>query len=310
MKIYKPKFWDTKKSFLSIILFPISLVVSFVIFIKKNLTKKLEFKIPIICVGNIYLGGTGKTPTSVFIAKELELKGKNPVIVRKHYRNHIDEYKLITNNFKQPIVKKNRSQGINEAINKNYDLVVLDDGFQDYQIHKNLSILCFNSYQLVGNSFVFPSGPLRENLSSIKNAQIIIINGNINEEFEKKLYNIKKDIKIFYSEYSALNLDEFRNKKLFAVAGIGNPENFFKILRDNNLNIEREFKYPDHYKFSKSEIDKIVEKAKKENCQIIMTEKDFLRIEDLKNDIIKFLKIKLEIKDKEKLIENIIKVVK
>ena len=105
-------------------------------------------------------------------------------------------------------------------------------------------------------------------------------------------------------------MDEFRNKKLFAVAGIGNPENFFKILRDNNLNIEREFKYPDHYKFSKSEIDKIVEKAKKENCQIIMTEKDFLRIEDLKNDIIKFLKIKLEIKDKEKLIENIIKVVK
>ena len=189
------KFWDTKKFFIDNIV-SISLVVSFVIFIKKNLTKKLEFKIPIICVGNIYLGGTGKTPTSVFIAKELELKGKNPVIVRKHYRNHIDEYKLITNNFKQPIVKKNRSQGINEAINKNYDLVVLDDGFQDYQIHKNLSILCFNSYQLVGN-FVFPSGPLRENLSSIKNAQIIIINGNINEEFEKKLYNIKKILKFF-----------------------------------------------------------------------------------------------------------------
>ncbi len=310
MKLYKPKFWDTKKSFLSTILLPLSLVFAFAIFLKKRFVKKLEFEIPIICVGNIYLGGTGKTPTSIFIAKELKLKGKNPVIVRKYYKEHIDEYKLITNNFKNPIIKKNRVKGVEEAICKNYDSVILDDGFQDYQIHKKLNILCFNSNQLTGNSLLFPSGPLREDLSSLKNAQIIIINGEKNDEFEKKIYDIKKNIKIFYSKYSAINIDEFRDKKLFAVAGIGNPENFFQILKKNNLDVKREFKFPDHYNYSKSEIDKIIEEAKRENCQIVMTEKDFLRIEDFNLDMIKCLKVKLDVKDKEKFIENIIKGIK
>ena len=177
MKLYKPKFWDKNKNFFSILLFPISLIYLCVIKLRKILISKKQFKIPIICVGNIYIGGTGKTPTSIYVAQQLLKGGLNPVIIRKYYKNHQDEYELIKNHFKNLILNKNRSSAIIEAENSMYDLAVLDDGFQDYKIKKDLNILCFNSNQLIGNGLVIPSGPLRENLSVLKDAHLILING-------------------------------------------------------------------------------------------------------------------------------------
>ena len=100
MKLNKPNFWDLKNSIFSILLLPFSLIVLLSILIKKNLTKTIRFNIPIICVGNIYIGGTGKTPSSIFLAKELSSLGKNPVILRKYYKSHSDEHRLIKKNFK------------------------------------------------------------------------------------------------------------------------------------------------------------------------------------------------------------------
>ena len=109
---------------------------------KKAIIKAEKFDIPIICVGNIYLGGTGKTPLSIFIAKEFKKIGKNPAIIRKYYKNHYDEHNLIKSHFKNLILDKNRKFAIKEAIKKKYDIAVLDDGFQDNKIHKNLNIVC------------------------------------------------------------------------------------------------------------------------------------------------------------------------
>ena len=127
-------------------------------FLKKKLTKINHFKIPVICIGNIYVGGTGKTPSSILLAKELVNLGKKPVILRKHYNNHDDEYNLIKNNFKNLIVSKNRVVAMKEAEKSNFDTAILDDGFQDFSIKKDLNIICFNSNQLIGNGFVIPSG--------------------------------------------------------------------------------------------------------------------------------------------------------
>ena len=186
MKLNKPKFWDTKLSLFAILLIPFSLVFILIIYLKKKFTHVLKFDIPIICVGNIYIGGTGKTPTSIFIANELSRLGKKPVILRKFYKNHIDEHTLIKGNFENLILKNNRISGIQEAIEMNYDTVILDDGFQDYKIKKNLNIICFNQKQLIGNGLVLPSGPLRENLNALKDANIILINGTKNTIFENK----------------------------------------------------------------------------------------------------------------------------
>ena len=118
MKLNKPKFWDAKISFISILLFPISLLILIFIFLKKKFTKTIRFNIPIICVGNIYLGGTGKTPTSIFLGNELLELGKKPVILRKFYNDHEDEYNLIKKYFKNLIIKRNRVDGIKEAEKK------------------------------------------------------------------------------------------------------------------------------------------------------------------------------------------------
>tara|TARA_B100001093_G_scaffold519673_1_gene609775 strand:+ start:3351 stop:4286 length:936 start_codon:yes stop_codon:yes gene_type:complete len=305
IKINKPKFWDRKIGLISILFFPLSLIVIFFTFLKKKITKTRGFKIPVICVGNIYLGGTGKTPTSILLANELSKLGKKPLILRKYYKNHNDEYSLIKNYFKNLIISKNRIEGLKEAEKSNFDIVILDDGLQDYKIKKNLSIVCFNNNQLIGNGMVLPSGPLRENLSILKNVEIVIINGSKNINFENKILNINKKLEIFYSFYKPINLNQFKNKKLLALAAIGNPENFFQLVEKNDLKIFKKKIFPDHYQFSKAEMQNILREAEMENYQVIMTEKDYYKINHYKLKKINYLRVSLEIYNKEKLFKKI-----
>ncbi len=301
MKINKPKFWDKEIGLFSICLLPLTLIVKLLIILKKNFSKTVSFKVPIICVGNIYLGGTGKTPTSILVANELLKFGKNPIILRKYYKNHEDEHNLIKNNFKNLALEKNRADGIARIENSKFDTVILDDGFQDYNIKKDLSIVCFNKNQMLGNGLILPAGPLRDSLNSLKYANIVLINGGKVKNFEKKILKINKNLKIFYSHYKPTNLNRFKNKKLLALAGIGNPENFFKLLENHKLDIKKKIVYPDHHLFSKNQIQNIVNEAKENNYQIITTEKDYYKIAKYKINEIQHLKVALEIVDQKKL---------
>lgn len=305
MQLNKPKFWDKRIGVISIILFPITLLYLVIIYFKKTFTRAKSFKTPIICVGNVYLGGTGKTPTSILLANELQNLGKKPTILRKFYNNHNDEYDLIKNSFKNLILNKNRIAGILEAEKLGFDIVILDDGLQDYRIHKTLSIVCFNQNQLVGNGLVLPSGPLRENLNVLSKVDIVIVNGERNISFEEKILKINKNLKIFYSFYKPINLEKFKNKKLLALAGIGNPENFFQLLERNNLKIEKKIVMPDHYMLSKKEFLNIINEANINNYQVIMTEKDYFKIKSFSTNKIDFLKVDLIIKNQEKLLSMI-----
>ena len=307
MKLNKPKFWDNRIGLLSVILYPISLIVIFIVLIRKKLVTKIEFGIPVICVGNIYLGGTGKTPVSIFIASELKKLGKKPVIIRKFYKSHFDEYNLIKKYFSDLIVHKNRSIAIKEAKNRNFDIVILDDGLQEYKIKKNLNIICFSQKQLIGNGLVLPSGPLRESLNAVKDAHIVIINGNKDEEFEDKIRKINKSLKIFYANYEPENLSEFINKKIFAIAGIGNPVNFFDLLTRNGLHVKKTKSFPDHFEINELEMSKIILEAESEKCEILTTEKDFLRIKNLDSSKINYLKVSLNISKKKELVDRILK---
>ena len=307
MKLFKPVFWESN-NIISILLIPLSLLVRLIILIKKTFIKKLTFKIPIICIGNIYLGGTGKTPLSIFLAQELKNMGKKPTIIKKFYKEHQDEHELIKNNFNSLILNKKRSKAIDEAVQKNFDTVILDDGFQDYRINKDISILCFNQNQLIGNGRVIPAGPLRESFSSIKNAQIIIINGEKNLNFERKILKENSNLSIFYIKYKPQNIEELRKKKIIAVAGIGNPINFFNLLSDYKFKIDKTIAFPDHYQFSKSEILDILNDAKKNDCQVLLTEKDYYKIQKYDLKEVKFLKVELEIDDKLNFIKKINKI--
>ena len=304
MKITKPNFWQKPRSFMSIILFPITFIVLIIIFIKKKIHKEIKFNIPVLCIGNIYIGGTGKTPLSIFLTKELKNLKIKPVIIKKFYKNHEDEHLLIKKKNIPLISNVRRDKAILLAENE-FNLAILDDGFQDYKIVKNMSIICFHHKQLIGNGYVFPSGPLRESINSINRAQIAIINGDKNIKFESKLLKINSNIKIFYSKYKLINQEKFENKDILAFAGIGNPNNFFDLLSSEGLKIKHTISYPDHYNFQKEEILKIMKYAQKNKYTILTTEKDYLRIEKYKLPEINFCGIDLNISKKEELLKLI-----
>ena len=306
MKYKKPKFWDNRGiSFLSILLYPFSLIYLFSFFLVKLFKIRKKFQIPVICIGNIYLGGTGKTPLAKEIFNITKSFQKNPAYIKKSYDYLYDEIKMLKKTGKI-FTSKSRVESISLSIENNHDIAILDDGFQDFSIKPNFSILCFNSKQLIGNGFVLPSGPLRENFKAIERANCIVINGDKNLEFENKINKTlrhDKKIFIFYSNYKIENLNNFQNKEITAFAGIGNPQNFFELLTENNIQIRRSLSFPDHHKYSQNDFNKILGDK---STKVVTTEKDFFRMSEEQQKLCDFVKVSLEIQNKEEF-KNLIK---
>jgi len=294
MKLKKPKFWNNV-NFLSICLLPLSLITIIFNNLKKYIITGFRFDIPIICVGNIFIGGTGKTPLSIYIYNLLKKRRYKPAIVRRYYNSHMDEINLTKSKVKQFFCDKKRILSISKAETKKNNIIIMDDGLQDVSVIKDLNIICFNSFDLVGNGFLLPAGPLREQLHNIKNYQIAIINGRRNIAFEKKLKSISSNIEIYQSKYVIKNLKRFRGKKILAFAGIGNPQNFFDLLRDNGLKVKKEISFPDHYNYTKKEIENLISKAKDEALTLLTTEKDFFRIKKSGIKNINYVSVELKI---------------
>ena len=309
MKFLKPRFWDNDQiSLYSIFLLPASLLMQIINFVRRLMVKSHKFSIPIICVGNIYLGGTGKTPLCSELFSILKNLNKNAVFIRKKYDSFQDEINLL----KQigPVYEKSkRINALDEAIQNKFEVAVLDDGFQDFSVEKDLSIVCFNEKQWIGNGFIIPSGPLREGLSALTRANCVIINGKKNINIENKILKNNKLIKIFYSKYKPQNISDFKNKKIICFAGIGNPINFFDLLKKNEINVLEQTSFPDHHNYSKAELDILIKKAKENNATLLTTEKDYLRIEEKYRGNINCLKIKIEIENKNEFIEEIKKII-
>ena len=309
MKFSKPKFWDKKQiSIYSIFLYPLALLLILINLLRNLFIKSNKFSIPIICVGNIYIGGTGKTPLSIKIFSIFKNLNKNPVFIRKKYSAFQDEVDL-QRNFGRVYESKKRNIAIENAIKDKADMAILDDGFQDPSIKKNLSIICFNEKQWIGNGLTIPSGPLREPLSSLKRAEIILINGNKNIEIEKRILNKNKKIKIFYFKYILKNIEEFNNKNIVAFAGIGNPINFFDLLEKNNLKIVDSIGFPDHYYFKNEDLENLINKASNNNAVLLTTEKDYLRINENYSKNINCIKIDVKIENENRFIEEIKKII-
>ena len=307
MKLTKPKFWDYQKpNFLSYILLPFTLPIiinNFFLNSKKNIKKNSKLKK--ICVGNIYIGGTAKTPLTIKIYQILKNLNVKTATIRKFYRNHYDEQKMLS---KKTILycEKTRSSALNKAIQDNVDVVIFDDGLQDKEINYDLKIVCFNSIKWIGNGFLIPAGPLREKIDSVSKYDLAFLNGNEknNSILKLLLKKYNNNIKIFESKYKAINIKQFNiNEKYIIFSGIGNPENFKQTLVDNNITITKEIIFPDHHSYTQKDLDYVRFQATNNNSKIITTEKDYMKIKSFKNDDIKYLKIELDIKNEDKLIE-------
>jgi len=299
MKLIKPKFWKTK-NFISLILYPLSAVTLLINFLKKFSIRK-TFEIKTICIGNIFIGGTGKTSLAIEVNELLRNKFRT-VFIKKNYKNQIDEINLLKNKGKI-ISSSNREGALLAASKKKYQVAILDDGLQQKNINYNLRIACFNSEYGLGNEFMLPAGPLRENLSVIKNYDLIFLNGEKNnKKILSKFKSINKDLKIFEGKYKPLNLKKFNLKKKYLMfCGIGNPHEFEQTLIKYKFNVSKKIIFPDHHKFSNIDLKKLNYNASRGNLTLITTEKDFFRLNKAQRKNIKFLKIKLEIKNREKL---------
>ena len=297
MNLIKPKFWDYKKKGLqSLVLYPLTLITKIINLFKiKKKYSILDLKT--ICVGNIYLGGTGKTPLAIKINNLLKSKFKS-AIIKKEYSNQIDEQKLLELN-SNLICKKKRIPALEEAKKRNLNLAIFDDGLQDASIKYDVSIVCFNSQIGIGNGLLLPAGPLRENLENLKNYDVVFLNGDKeNEDLVKIIKKYNNNIKIFSGFYTAKNVERFVGDKKFLVfAGIGNPISFENILKKYKIQIKEKIFFPDHYNYSEKDIYDIKRKASENGLKIITTEKDFLRLSEKKQENIEYLKISLEIKN-------------
>tara|TARA_A100001011_G_C14270451_1_gene826751 strand:+ start:48 stop:998 length:951 start_codon:yes stop_codon:yes gene_type:complete len=308
MKLKKPKFWDLKKpGLISYLLLPLTIpVIINNLLLKYRSIKKTE-KIKLICVGNIYLGGTGKTPTTIKmfnICKKLNL---NITTGKKFHSNQLDE-EIILKNKTHLICEKSRKKVVEKAIKNNFDVVIFDDGLQDRNINYDLKIVCFDSENWIGNGYLIPSGPLREKIDSIKKYDIVFLKGEcLNEKrIIKLIKNQNPEIKVFQSYYEAVNLDRFNIKNDYLIfSGIANPNNFRNFLIKNNFKVIDEIIFPDHYEYKQEDINKIKLKAKKLNAKIITTEKDYVKLSAKDADNIDFIEIDLKIKNETDLINLI-----
>ena len=304
----KPLFWDSKKQgIFSTILFPFTILTNINNFLLSISNKKINDKIFSICVGNIYVGGTGKTPLAIKLYQILNKNHKGVVVGKKFYSSHTDEINLLKKKV-NTLIKNKRSLIIQEAIKKNKKIIIFDDGLQDKALKYDLNFVCFDTLNWIGNGNLIPAGPLREKINSLKKFDAVFLK-NISKPNNKIIKIIKKinpKIKIFNTRYKILNFNNFSLKDKYLIfSGIGNPDSFFEILKINKFLIKDQFIFPDHYSYTEKDFSNIIERSKKLNTKIITTEKDFIKIPKRYQKKIKCLKVDLEINNQKKLINFI-----
>ena len=310
MSLKKPIFWDLKKpTLLSNLLYPFSYLVRFNNFINERKLKKKNDKIKTICIGNIYLGGTGKTPTTIEIYNLTKKINKKIAIGKKYYPAHNDE-NTILKNISNLILEKSRFDIIQKATKRKIKIIIFDDGLQDKEIDYDLKFVCFHSNNWIGNGRIIPSGPLRELKESLKKYDGVFLQNsfkpNMANSVIKSIKKINPGINIFKTKYQPINLNKLnRNKKYLIFSGIGNPENFKNLLLKNKIKIIKELKFPDHYNYTDNDIMQIKKMARSLKAEIVTTEKDYIKLNSNNKKNIKCLYVRIKILNQMKLINYI-----
>jgi tetraacyldisaccharide 4'-kinase len=305
MILKKPLFWDQKKqSFLSIIFYPLTFLTLLSNFYLDSSIKKRNKKIFSICLGNIYIGGTGKTPLAIKIYQLLSKTNKNIIIGKKYYSEHKDEILLLKEKASL-LVEKDRKKILQKAINKQKKIIIFDDGLQDKELSYDLKFVCFDSSNWIGNGNLIPAGPLRESLKSLKKFDAVFLKNSLkpNNRIIKKIKQINPKIKIFNTRYKIKNLNEFNLKNQYLIfSGIGNPNSFLDLLKNNKFIIKHQIIFPDHFNYLDRDIKEIIKKSKKLDIKILTTEKDYVKLSKKYHKLIKCIKVDLIVEEQKKLI--------
>ena len=302
------------KSLVSLLLLPFSAVFLLISFVRKilyrfNFLRSFKLKIPVIVVGNITSGGTGKTPLIIYLANELKKNGYRPGIISRGYgskgggmieasqKNDAadvgDEPMLIQKHTHLPVfVSKDRVSAA-KALLKKYkktDVILSDDGMQHFRLKRDIEVLVIDGTRKFGNGYLLPAGPLREFSSKLKTVDAIVCNhkkvigGSYLMKYKgSSLINLKTNKKI--------HLNNLRLKNIHAIAGIGNPNRFFDYLKTFNIEFNSSI-FEDHYRFSKKDFRNMNDK------NIIMTEKDAIKCQKFSRKNFWYLPVTAEVDSK------------
>jgi len=318
---------------------------------RNKIIKKKEADVPVVSIGNITTGGTGKTPFTAFLAEQLRSKYKIAIISRgygaaaeveepflikdeeKLYADAVqagDELFMLARSYDHVIFIRsaNRYQGTKLAQAKGADLILLDDGFQHYQLKRNADIVLIDAEKPFSNKKVLPAGLLREPFAALKRADIFLLNRcenvdlNRTKELENSLnilcpenqgvFRAETRLESCFSVASQKrkDLDFLKEKKVFAFSGIGSPEAFEKSIEDTGAEVVSYRIFKDHYNYQKEDLLTLLDQYSASQADLILTtEKDAVKLFDYADMIgdlpFYYLKISLEIKEQQQLLEII-----
>lgn len=317
VKLVYPKFWSSK-GVLPTLLTPLSWLYISLGFFRKILAKPIRLDAKVICVGNITVGGTGKTQIVESLAKYYKEQNKRLLVITKGYGSSLkgaklvektdtaqdvgDESKLLSETAPVIAAKKIKyALSLIEEIKP--EIIIFDDGLQNPNFIKDCKIIVIDNLRGIGNGKIFPAGPLRTKPNTaIKECNAIIAIGDsecVEPTITKNAKNHNKPIfKAKIKLVSAL-----KNTEYFAFSAIGNPEKFFNTLAMSGANIKKTMAFPDHHQFSNDEISELKEIAKKHYYTLITTKKDYVKINSTESIDCAIVEIIFE--NKERLIKEI-----
>ncbi len=290
MALKAPLFWYKRRSFWPFFLFPFAKIWQWAG--RKRMQKNgYDASIPVICVGNINMGGVGKTPTVIWLVQELNALGKNPLILTRGFGGRekgptevtasqtaedVGDEALLLSMFASVVVAKNRAEGARFAENLGADIIIMDDGFQNPDLKKDISIIVLDGEIGLGNGQIFPAGPLRESLSDAsERADCFLLIGEDRKEIANRILGkpiVKAEIKPI-----EMGLD-WRDQAVVAFAGIGRPEKFFATLQKLGARLVKKIALGDHQKISMHLLTRLEKEAKSANAKLVTTEKDAARL--------------------------------
>jgi tetraacyldisaccharide 4'-kinase len=299
----EPAFWWRSPSWMSRLLAPLGSLYG-AISGYRMLRKGHRSAVPVICVGNYSLGGAGKTPTVIALIKLLRSAGETPVVLSRGYGGRLagpvrvdgeahtaadvgDEPLLLARSA-PVIVSRDRVAGAEAAQKAGASVIVMDDGFQNPSLQKDVSLIVIDSHRGIGNAGVFPAGPLRAPLAvQLDRTDVLIASGDgvaagkLAEEVEARGgLNLRAHIVPDGDAVASL-----RGKRMLAFAGIGDPQRFFATLSASGLDVAETRAFDDHHPFTAAEIDRLTENARKTSLTLVTTEKDFVRLRGIATDI-------------------------
>jgi len=263
--------------------------------VRSALSQAYRTTAPVICVGNVTLGGAGKTPVAIAILKRLREKGYNvhalsrgyggrksgPLLVdpETHTYKDVGDEPLLLARAAPTWVSKSKAAGVRAAAKAGANVIVLDDGFQNPTVHKDLSLVLIDAAAGLGNGHVFPAGPLRESArSAMRRADaVILVSAGPDHDRRGAWRNyLKPDAPVL--EADIVPEGPGPAGSVFAFAGIARPQKFFDSLMRWGAEIKATASFPDHHPYSKSDLTMLRETARRHNALLLTTEKDLVRL--------------------------------